>query len=33
MSKITDIAAHGRYFSQVGINGYADPRTDPYNQL
>jgi peptidoglycan-associated lipoprotein len=35
MSKITDIAAHMQKnsLSQVGINGYADPRgTDPYNQ-
>ena len=35
MSKITDIAAHmeKNSLSQVGINGYADPRgTDPYNQ-
>lgn len=35
MSKITDIAAFMQQnsLSQVGINGYADPRgTDPYNQ-
>jgi peptidoglycan-associated lipoprotein len=35
MSKITDVAAHMQKnsLSQVGINGYADPRgTDPYNQ-
>jgi peptidoglycan-associated lipoprotein len=35
MSKITDIAAYmeKNSLSQVGINGYADPRgTDPYNQ-